>query len=154
MAHATADPTKMSRDEVMRVHIEAISRSLRKIITSLSLLYPRDAVISRLKKRTVLLVDTWPVWVVEEVGAFMYKHRESIYAEDDSFFLGRSYDSEISGARSNYGEESAESFLYIIPKIKEAWKTIKPAEQQAYRTLIVSLLDDYIEYLSARLEGA
>lgn len=138
------------RAEVMRAHAEAMNRSLKKIITSLAQLYPGDAKISRLKKRIALLVDTWPVWVVEEVGGFLYKHRETVYAEDDRFFIERDYAEEIRGARRDFGRESAEGFLYVIPKVKEAWGRLAAPEKDFYRGAIVGLLDDYIEYAAAK----
>jgi hypothetical protein len=96
---------------------------------------------------TVIAVD--PLFVIDAVGPYLYSYREQIYNLDENaeaFFLENDFDTEL---KASVNQEKADMVSYLIPKAKECARTLPPNEKEEYKALVVSLLDDYIEYLAA-----
>lgn len=108
--------------------------------------FKTDSTIWRAKERIFLAINSNPPFVMNTVGSYLYDYRKPIYAGKEEFFLENSYDAEL---WASVNEEKADLSKYIIPKIKEAWKTLKPKEKEDYKAVVTSLLDDYVDYLIA-----
>ena len=46
--------------------------------------------------------------------------------------------------------EDTEMAMHIVPNVQKALRAVPAADQKSYWEMLVSLLDDYIEYLAAK----
>lgn len=137
------------------VYVEAFNRDLKTLTRDVVERYPEDATIYRAEKRVMLAINADPLFVINSVGQYLFAYRDQIYAlesggmDAERFFLDSSYDSEI---REGVNKEKIDLVNYIMPKMKECVLGLDGDEKAAYKRLVVSLLDNYIEYLTAKLK--
>ena len=120
------------------------NRRIKMLVTKLVDRWPNDPTIQRIRKRVYAGADLSPVFVVDEVGAYLYQYSELIYRGADDFFLNKDYSAEIAASED---QEKADMISYVIPKVKEAWGVADAAEKDAYKTAVQDLLDVYMDYL-------
>lgn len=130
--------------------VEHFNHTLKLLTCDLAKRYPDDAIVARAKKRALLVVSLKPMYPINKVGAYLYNYRDQIYNFNDStinFFIENTFENEV----RNCDPAKVDMISYIIPKAKECALSLPPAEMEVYKSLIVSLLDDYIEYLAISL---
>jgi hypothetical protein len=141
------------------VYAESFNRSLKVLTIDLARRYRGDADVYRAKERIMTVVAYDPLFVINEVGPYLYKYREQIYQiETDSeaveeFFLGQDFKAEFDECTN---KDKIDLVKALLPKVKATVRTLQASsadEKQQYKALIVSLLDDYVEYLAALHEA-
>ena len=135
-------------------HVETFNSNLRQLTRDLARRCTGDVIIDRAQKRVMLVSGVDPLFTINAVGPYLYRYREQIYALDDaseSFFLDNPFDVEL---RESVNPAKADVVSHIIPRAKEVARTLPPPEKQAYRELIINLLDDYIEFLGSAPKSA
>lgn len=128
--------------------VSSFNRGIKALTVSLYNLAKTDATIWRAKERVVTAVSVEPLLVINLVGPYLYKYKDQIYSGDDQFFVENDYGQELRDATSS---ERKEVVMAIIPKMKAVWQALDPDTKLAFQEGVVGLLDDYIEYLAARL---
>lgn len=132
-------------------YVERFNHNIKILTRDLSKRCAADATIFRAQKRIMTVIAIEPIFVIKNVGPYLYSYREQIYnlnsCENDSenFFLENAFDTEL---KEGVNQEKVDMVSYIIPRAKECARTLPPAEKAEYKALVIALLDDYIEYLS------
>ena len=140
-------------EEVRKFNVADIvadfNRIIKKIGNEMSSLFPTDDVVIRAKKRTSLAIDQFPTWVINEVGMHLFKYYEQIERKDVEFFLENNYDREMAKTvRDN--PDTAKLSEYLVPKIKETWRSLDKNKQTIYYGNVFKLLTHYVEFLVVR----
>jgi hypothetical protein len=125
------------------------NRIIKKIGNEMMSLFPTDDVVIRAKKRTALAIDQFPTWVINEVGMHLFKYYEQIERKDVNFFLENNYDREMSKTVKT-NPDTAKLSEYLIPKIKETWRSLDKNKQSVYYGNVFKLLTHYVEFLVIR----
>jgi hypothetical protein len=129
--------------------VESFNHNLKVLARDLAKQFPNDAMVFRAQKRAMTVIAVDPLFVIDAVGPYLYSYREQIYNLDENaeaFFLENDFDAEL---KASVNQEKADMVSYLIPKAKECARALPPNEKEEYKALVVSLLDDYIEYLAA-----
>lgn len=126
--------------------ISDFNRIIKKIGNEMSSLFPDDDVIIRAKKRTSLAIDQFPTWVISEVGMHLFKYYEQIERKDVNFFLENNYDREMTRTVKD-NPDTAKLSEYLIPKIKETWRSLDNNKRTVYYKNVFLLLTHYVEFL-------
>lgn len=130
-------------------YVESFNHKLKILTRDLAKRYPTDAKIARAQKRIMTVVAFDPILVIKNVGPYLYKYREQIYGlheGGEAFFMENTFDTEL---KTSVDQNKADMVAYIIPKAKESASSLPPDEKEQFKSMIIELLDDYIEYLSA-----
>lgn len=128
--------------------VKRFNHSLKILARDLAKRCPGDPMVFRVHKRTMALVDVLPIFVIDTVGPYLYSYREQIYSggeNDEEFFIEHTFETEV---KEIANPERAEMVSYLIPKAKACALSLPPEERKEYKELVISMLDDYIEYLS------
>jgi hypothetical protein len=64
----------------------------------------------------------------------------------ESFFMDNTYETELA---ESVNTEKADMVSYLIPKTKECARGLPTQEKTQYKDMIINLLDDYVEYITA-----
>lgn len=126
-------------------YVNSFNRKTKLLITDLARRHPNDAVIARAQKRVNTAIDVSPLYVIDTMGGYLNKYAVQIYARDADFFVDNDYDAEI---KQGVKQEKLDLVLYIMPKVKDAWRTLKLDAQKKYFDAVVELLSDYTDYLA------
>jgi hypothetical protein len=125
--------------------VNEFTRTVKIMVNEMASKYPGDDIIIRGKKRVSLVTDKCPVFVVSEMGAHLFRYHKQIQAKDVRFFLENSYDKEMAHSIKT-NPEAASLSAYLMPKVKESWKTLDEEEQDEYYKRIINLLSMSIQY--------
>jgi hypothetical protein len=128
--------------------VKRFNHNLKILARDLAKRCPGDPMVFRVHKRTMALVDVLPIFVIDTVGPYLYSYREQIYSggeNDEEFFIEHTFETEV---KEIVNPEKAEMVSYLIPKAKACALSLPPEERKEYKELVISMLDDYIEYLS------
>jgi len=132
--------------------IERFNHNMKLLTRDLARRYPSDPMVYRMAQRVITIIDLDPVTSLRHVGPYLYTYRDEIYGYDEknttNFFMANTFDDEMNSS-TNSGK--VEMVRYIIPKAKEAMLKMTSTEKNEYVELVVSLLDDYIEFLALEL---
>lgn len=135
-------------------YAEMFNRDLKILVQDVAARYPHDANIYRARQRVMTVISMDPLYVIDLVGKYLFTYKEQVYAletsgaEAEKFFLDSSYDAEL---RAAVNQEKIDLVNYIMPKLKECVRALEADEKEDYKKRVVSLLDNYIEYLAAKL---
>jgi hypothetical protein len=134
-------------------YVRQFNQRIKALTLDLEAHYPRDPKIYRAKTRIMAVANYDPLFVISEVGPYLFKYQTQIYrleepgAAAEEFFMANSYDDELKAA---VDADTADLASYIIPRAKECARTLPPIEKEQYKKLIVSMLDDYVDYMATR----
>ncbi len=129
-----------------RDHVERFNRNLRILSRDLNKRYPNDPTMYRAHQRTVLVIDTNPTFVIEQVGPYLARYSNEICnytPEVERFFLENPFDTEL---KAGVVAEKVDLVSYVIPKVKESAMRETREVRERYRQIVLELLDDYLEY--------
>jgi hypothetical protein len=128
-------------------YVNSFNSSIKKLICDLACRHPTDAIIARIKKRVILVIDLEPVYIITAVGPHLYEYRDKIYSGDDAFFIDNDYSEELSRSC----DDQSSIVMHIIPLVKNAWISGDVNVRGAYTEVVQELLDDYVEYLACQV---
>jgi hypothetical protein len=127
-------------------YVERFNRNLRILSRDLNRRFPNDPVMYRAHQRTTFVIEANPKFVIEQVGPYLARYNNEIYnysPEVERFFLDNPFDDEL---KEGVVAEKVDLVAYVIPKVKECAMKETPAMREAYRQIVIELLDDYLEY--------
>lgn len=131
---------------------EAFNHTIRALVRDLAEQYREDATIYRAQKRVMIATAADPLFVIREVGPYLYDYRKQIYdmevdaARVEAFFMENTFDAEL---RAGVNADKVDLVRYIIPKAKAHARALNAAEKGRYCKIVIDLLDTYVDYLSA-----
>jgi hypothetical protein len=123
--------------------LAAFNRIVKIFATTLGKQFPQDAFVARAQKRINLAVEADPVYILDNVGAYLVKYNKEIDGGDEKFFLENDYDAEL---RAGVKEEKVAEVKIIMPKIKDAWKTLDDKTKESYKRHVKEMLGHYLDY--------
>ena len=138
--------------ETIKRSITQFNRNIILMTKKLSDHYPNDPVADRVKKRIKLATDFVSSYTIELAGPYLFKFKDKIYAMNDgtyNFFLNYNFDTEIKKVET---KSVAESVIHIIQLLKSLFVRLDAQSKQDYSALVISLLDDYVDYAIAKAE--
>lgn len=127
-------------------HAESFNNKFKIMLRNLVKRYPGDEQILRAHKRVGMVLSIDPLLIITRAGPYLYKYKDQIYKLNEGgeeFFMN--LDDEI---RSSAPKDKADMIDSILPKVKESVRTMPEAEKTEYKTMIIEMLDNYIEYLA------
>ncbi len=137
-------------------YVDRFNRNIKVLTLDLGSRYPADSTVYHAKRRIITAIGISPLFVVDEAGPYLYKYRNEIYALEkqgegaeaaERNFMTNTYDEELQNAKD---KELAGMSAYIINLAKSTIVHLDPAKKQEYKKLVIDLLDDYVDYLTAR----
>jgi hypothetical protein len=148
-APAPAAPAAGGTD--YRTHVDAFNHDLRVLVRDLAARHPGDATIYRAQRRVMTVTELDPMFVIRDVGPYLYTYRAQIYAMEtdpagiEAFFMENSFDAEL---RQSVNQDKADLVRYIIPKAKACAAGLSLDEKGQYRDIVVRLLDNYLDFVA------
>jgi len=129
----------------------SFNHNIKVLARDLARQFPNDAVVARIQKRTSAIIALDPLAVIDVAGPRLYKYREMIFGQGFAAFQHFiDYDFSADCHTNATDSEDTEMAMHIVPNVQKALRAVPAADQKSYWEILVSLLDDYIEYLAAK----
>lgn len=139
-----AAPASKPADGGYVAHVESFNKKIKILTLDMYNRFKTDPMVDRAKKRVMAAIDIDPLYIIREVGVYLYSYRDQIYGRKAAFFIEQDYEKEF---RESVDPTKVDAVKYIMPKIKSAWGSLDAKARSSYENLIIGLLDDYVEYL-------
>jgi len=101
------------------------------------------AKIHRINKRINLAINSEPGMVFNKVGPYLYKYRDFIYDESTEDKL---INWDFVEVKESDDKETEDISIMIISELKRCFSNMNTEQKKYYRNMVISLLDNYIEY--------
>jgi hypothetical protein len=123
--------------------IDSFLHNLKILIKEASTLVPDDPLIYRINKQAMLCIQYDPSYAFNKVGEKLYKYKDFIYDTSTESDLK---DWNFEDVDNIEDKETQDGASMIISELKRCLTTLDQEKKIFYRSLFVSLLDDYLEY--------
>ena len=120
--------------------INEFNRKLKMLTLNVYRLDTKDPLMFRVKDRAILACNMYPKWVLEVVGAGLYKYKDKIYNMDSKFAMEYNFEQDVI--------IEVPEIQKIIVKMRELYNNITEKDRKEVTEIVQSLLDHYVEYLS------
>jgi hypothetical protein len=145
---ANASPQKPLRLTALALrNLESFNSNVRLLANNLSAMFPNDAMVERIRKRIFVASDIDPLLIIRLSGPYLFRYEKEIYAQNSAFLLENDYDAEI---KASVHKERQDAVCYLIPRVKEAVRTLPDADKKRYMSTIIDMLDNYVEFEAER----
>lgn len=144
MEPSVAAPAGKLTNSSYVTHVESFNRKIKILTLDMYVRFKTDPMVDRAKKRVMAAIDIDPLYIIKEVGAYLYSYRTQIYGRKAAFFIEQEYEKEF---RESIDSTKVDAVKYVMPKIKSAWGSLDAKARSKYEDLVIGLLDDYVEYL-------
>ncbi len=133
---------------------DSFNQGVREAISLVSKASPGDELI-RIRLRSVrFYISESPYAGLELAGPYLLRYKKQINdlalgtEEGDAWFLQNDYASDLAASTD---EERKKDTAELIPRLKEVAAKIPFDERGPIRTIVVKLLDDYVDYCRIQL---
>jgi hypothetical protein len=109
-----------------------------RIITATQKVLPSDADLYRIRQRLEVGIGTKRSIVIDKAGPAIWKYRERIEAEDETYFLSNPL---------NDVQSMDKEIPFLMEKIKNMWRGLNEDEKKEFYGLTNQLVGIYAEYL-------
>lgn len=135
----------MSKDK-KHIYVDSFLQNLRIVIKEALAIVPEDPRIYRINKRIMLAIQMEPGLTINKVGELLYKYKDFIYdASTEDLMFQWDFSKEI----ITDSKETEDVALMVMFELKRALQSMSLDQRKYYRAMIISLLDDYLEYKCA-----
>lgn len=133
---------------------DVFNKNIKKLLIIISnSIDNNDILFDTIKRRTLLIIKSHPLLLLEQGGCEIFKYRDYIKNDLEELFLR--IDDEIMTHKQmqeyindNNNENNKENILQLIKKIKEIWNKYNNDEKKAVNNIFKILLSEYCKYLT------
>lgn len=125
-------------------HVESFNNKFKILSRNLVKRYPDDEQILRTHKRINTVLGMDPLTLINKSGPYLYKYRDQIYKLNSG---GEEFFMDIDDIKSSAPKDKVDIIDYIFPKVKATISSMPEDEKTEYKSMIIEMLDDYMEYL-------
>lgn len=133
---------------------EKFNKNIKKIINILNQSIPNNILLDTIKRRTKIVIDSDPFYLIEEGGVYIFNYRD--YIKDNQVEqLLLNYDQVIQSdkdAQDYLNENSKESkdINQLLGLLKNVWNTYSSEEKKVINKIFKILLSEYCKFLSLK----
>jgi len=133
---------------------EKFNKNIKKIINILNESIPNNILLDTIKRRTKIVIDTDPLFLIEQGGVHIFSYREYIKNEQIEELL-LNYDQVIQTNKDvqNYMNDNAneaEDINKLLGLLKNVWNQFSKEEKKVVNKIFKILLSEYCKFLSIK----
>lgn len=133
---------------------EKFNKNIKKLINILNQSIPNNILLDTIKRRTKLVIDGDPLYLIDEGGVYIFNYRD--YIKDNQVEqLLLNYDQVIQSDKDaqeylNENSNEAEDINQLLGLLKRVWNTYSDEEKKIINKIFKILLSEYCKYLSLK----
>jgi hypothetical protein len=133
---------------------EKFNKNIKKLINILNQSITNNILLDTIKRRIKIVIDTDPLFLIEQGGVHIFNYREYIKNEQIEELLFN-YDQVIQSNKDaqeylNGNANEAEDINKLLGLLKNVWNTYGDEEKKIVNKIFKILLSEYCKYLSIK----
>lgn len=133
---------------------EKFNKNIKKLINILNQSIPNNILLDTIKRRTKLVIDSDPLYLIDEGGVYIFNYRDYIKNNEVEQLL-LNYDQVIQSDKDaqeylNENSNEAEDINQLLGLLKRVWNTYSDEEKKIINKIFKILLSEYCKYLSLK----
>lgn len=133
---------------------EKFNKNIKKLINILNQSITNNILLDTIKRRTKLVIDSDPLYLIDEGGVYIFNYRDYIKNNEVEQLL-LNYDQVIQSDKDaqeylNENSNEAEDINQLLGLLKRVWNTYSDEEKKIINKIFKILLSEYCKYLSLK----
>lgn len=133
---------------------EKFNKNIKKLINIMNSSISNNILFDTIKRRTKIVIDNNPLYLLEEGGVHIFKYREYIKNENIEELL-LNYDQVISSDNDakqylNQNQDESQDIKQLLGLLKNIWEKYSVDEKKIINKIFKVLLSEYCKFLSIR----
>lgn len=133
---------------------EKFNKNIKKLINILNQSIPNNILLDTIKRRTKVVIDSDPLYLIDEGGVYIFNYRDYIKNNQIEELLFN-YDQVIQSDKDaqeylNENSNEAEDINQLLGLLKNVWNTYSIEEKKIINKIFKILLSEYCKFLSLK----
>lgn len=133
---------------------EKFNKNIKKLINIMNSSISNNILFDTIKRRTKIVIDNNPLYLLEEGGVHIFKYREYIKNENVEELL-LNYDNMILSDNDakeylNQNKDESQDITKLLGLLKNIWVNYSAEEKKIINKVFKILLSEYCKFLSIR----
>jgi hypothetical protein len=133
---------------------EKFNKNIKKLINILNQSIPNNILLDTIKRRTKVVIDSDPLYLIDEGGVYIFNYRDYIKNNQIEQLL-LNYDQVIQSDKDaqdylNENSNEAEDINQLLGLLKNVWNTYSIEEKKIINKIFKILLSEYCKFLSLK----
>ncbi len=132
---------------------DKFNKNIKKLILLLNQSLEDNILFDTIKRRTMLITKSHPLFLLEEAGPQIFQYRDHIKNESDELFL--SLEDTVMNHKQmqdyiNDNQNDKDNIVMLLKLIKNIWIDYNPDEKKIIKKTLKILLSEYCKFLTIK----
>jgi hypothetical protein len=132
---------------------DVFNKNIKKLLLIVNESLEDNILFDTMKRRTLLIIKSHPIFLLEEAGPQLFKYRDHIKNDSEDFILNIEEnvmnDNEMQDYIKN-NENDKDGILILLNMLKEVWIKYDEKEKKIIKKTLKILLSEYCKYLTIK----
>lgn len=132
---------------------EKFNKTLKKLIIMIDQSLTNNLLFDTIKRRTMLITKSHPLFLLEEAGPQIFQYRDFIKNESEELFENLEDTVMNNDQMQEYIKENdndKDNIMYLLGLIKTVWMKYSQEEKKVIHKSLKILLSEYCKYLTTK----
>ncbi len=132
---------------------EKYNKNIKKLIIIIDQSLQDNILFDTIKRRTILITKSHPLFLLEEAGPQIFQYRDYIKNESEELFTNLEDTVMNNDQMKDYIKDNGndtQNILIMLKLIKEIWYKYSEEEKKIIHKLLKVLLSEYCKYLTIK----
>jgi hypothetical protein len=131
----------------------SFNKTIKKLLTIINNSINDNILFDTIKRRTTLIIQSHPLFLLEEAGAQIFQYRDHIKNESEELFLELEDTVMSNDQMQDYVKENSEhtkDIEMLLKIIKTIWFKYSKEEKKIIHSMLKVLLSEYCKFLTIK----
>ena len=131
----------------------SFNKTIKKLITIINNSIDNNILFDTIKRRTSLIINSHPLFLLEEAGPQIFQYRDFIKNESEELFYQLEDTVMNNDQMQDYikdNQNDKQDIIMLLKIIKGIWFKYSKEEKKIIQSMLKVLLSDYCKYLTTK----
>lgn len=129
------------------------NKTIKKLITIINNSISNNILFDTIKRRTSLIINSHPLFLLEEAGSQIFQYRDYIKNESEELFLELEDTVMNNDQMQDYikdNQNDKKDIIMLLTIVKSVWFEYSPEEKKIIQNMLKVLLSEYCKFLTTK----
>jgi dTDP-glucose pyrophosphorylase len=132
---------------------DVFNKNIKKLLLIVNESLEDNILFDTIKRRTLLIIKSHPIFLLEEAGPQLFKYRDHIKNDSEDFILNIEENVMNDNQMQDYiknNENDKDGIMILLNMLKEVWVKYDEKEKKIIKKTLKILLSEYCKYLTIK----